>query len=266
MRKATLRNWMTPVLGLVAAASAGAVLAGAEFSAESVQQGPQGQMSSGKMFVGDGRVRSEMSHQGQQMIRISDEKRGVEWILLPDQKKYMERKLADRGSQSPAASSSSADDPCGGMPGLTCTKLGEEDVGGRAAVKWEMTASHQGQSMKSTQWIDKARGVPLRQEMPNGQTVALKFVGEEDLNGRKVEKWEMVATMPGQPETRSMQWFDSELDLAVKQEFPGGMVSELTNIRVGEQPDELFNIPAGYERMTVPKGPPGGGAGEMPRQ
>ena len=42
-------------------------------------------------------------------------------------------------------------------------------------------------------------------------------------------------------------------DLAVRQEFPGGMFSELTNIRVGKQPDELFNIPAGYERMTAPQ-------------
>lgn len=265
MRQAKLRNWMAPALGLAAAASAGVVLAGAEFSAESVQQGPKGQVSSGKMFVGDERVRSEMSHQDQQIIRVTDEKRGVEWILIPDQKKYMERKLAGPDSQSPGAGSSSADDPCGGMPGLTCTKLGEEDVGGRTAVKWEITASHQGQSTTSTQWIDKARGVPLRQEMPNGQTVELKFIAEEDLGGRKVEKWEMVATMPGQPETRSMQWYDPELDLAVKQEFPGGMVSELTNIRVGKQPDELFNIPAGYERMTLPKGPPGGAPGEMPR-
>jgi len=108
--------------------------------------------------------------------------------------------------------------------------------------------------MKSTQWIDKERGVPLRQEMPNGQTTELKLVAEEDLGGRKVEKWEMVATTPNQPETRTFQWFDPELDLAIRQEFPGGMVSELTNIRVGQQPDELFKVPAGYERMSAPQG------------
>jgi len=144
------------------------------------------------------------------------------------------------------------------MPGLTCRNLGEEDIGGRTAVKWEMVASHEGQTMKSTQWIDKERGIPLRQEMPNGQKTELKFIAMEDIGGRQVEKWEMVATMPDQPETRTFQWFDPELDMAVRQEFPGGMVSELTNIRVGEQPDELFNIPAGYERMSAPQGMPGG--------
>ncbi len=244
-------------LGLAAVLSAGIAVAGAEFSAESIQRGPEGDMSSSKMYVGDKRMRTEMSHQGQQVIRVTDENRGVEWILFPDQKKYMERKLGDPVGQPSGEKSSATDDPCGGMPGLTCRNLGEEDIGGRTAVKWEMVAAHQGQSMKSTQWIDKERGIPLRQEMPDGQVSELKLVGEEDLDGRKVEKWEMVATAPNQPEIRSFQWFDPELELAVRQEFPGGMVSELTNIRVGKQPDELFNIPAGYERMESPQGAPG---------
>lgn len=249
MRREKLISGAGLALGLAAAMCTEWVLAGAEFSAESTQQGPDGQMSSGKMFVGDKRMRTEMSHQGQQVIRVTDENRGVEWLLFPDQKKYMERRLAGPAS----GASSPAEDPCGGMPGVTCTKVGEEEIGGRVAIKWEMEASHQGQSMKSMQWIDKERGVPLRQEMPNGQTTELMYVAEEELGGRKVEKWEMVATMPGQPETRSYQWLDPELELAVKQEFPGGMVSELKNIRVGKQPDELFNIPAGYERMTAPE-------------
>jgi outer membrane lipoprotein-sorting protein len=250
-------------VGLLVTASSGRVLAGAEFSAEMVQHGPQGEMSSGKMFVGNKRMRTEMSHQGQQVIRITDENRGVEWVLFPEQKKYMEQKLAEPGGKAGGgAKPKPAEDPCGGMPGLTCRKLGEEDIGGRTAVKWEMVASRQGQTMKSTQWIDKERGVPLRQEMPNGQTTELKFIGKEDIGGRQVEKWEMVATMPNQPETRTFQWLDPELEMAVRQEFPGGMVSELTDIRVGKQPDELFNIPAGYERMSAPQGMPGGPQGE----
>jgi len=143
------------------------------------------------------------------------------------------------------------------MPGLTCRELGEEEISGRAAVKWEMIASHQGQTMKSTQWIDKERGVPLRQEMPNGQTTELSFVAKETLDGRAVEKWEMVATMPNQSPTRTFQWFDPELELAVRQEFPGGFVSELKSVSVGKQPDHLFSIPAGYERISAPQAMPG---------
>jgi hypothetical protein len=83
-------------------------------------------------------------------------------------------------------------------------------------------------------------------------------VANETLDGRAVEKWEMVATMPNQPETRTFQWFDPELELAVRQEYPGGFVSELKNVSVGKQPDHLFSIPAGYERVSAPKGMPEG--------
>ncbi|MCG6860440.1 MAG: hypothetical protein LJE70_04045 [Chromatiaceae bacterium] len=249
-------------VGFLVSVCSGVVLAGAEFSAEMIQHGPQGNLSAGTMFVGDKRIRTEMSHQGQQVIRVTDENRGVEWILFPEQKKYMEQKLSGPGGKKPGAKPKPADDPCGGAPGLTCKKLGEEDIGGRTAVKWEMVASRQGQTMKSTQWIDKERGIPLRQEMPNGQTTELKFVAMENVDGRQVEKWEMVATTPDKPETRSFKWFDPELDLAIRQEFPGGMISELKNIRVGKQPDELFNIPAGYERMSAPRATPGGPPGE----
>jgi hypothetical protein len=243
----------TVALGLILTVSGGVAIADAQFSAEMVQRGPEGEMSSGRMFVGEKRVRVEMAHQGRDLVRVTDENRGMEWMLFPDQKKYMEQKLGGQGGDSRGGGLKPAQDPCGGMPGLSCNKLGEEEVGGRTAVKWEVEASHQGQSVKSTQWIDKERGVPLRQEMPNGQVTDLKFIAEEDLDGRKVEKWEMVSTMPNRPETRTFQWFDPELGLAIRQEFPGGIVSELRNIRVGEQPDELFNVPAGYERMPIPQ-------------
>jgi len=161
------------------------------------------EISAGKLFVGDKRVRTELSQQGQQIIRITDEDRGVEWMLFPDRKKYMERPLGGPGGAIPGTRSIQTKNPCSSMPGLTCRQLGEEKISGRTAVKWEMVDSQQKQTMKSTQWIDKERGVPLRQEMFDGQTTELKFVATEELNGRRVEKWDLVATMPGRPETRT---------------------------------------------------------------
>lgn len=249
-----------PVIGLLVTAFSGpGFAADTEFSAEMSQQGPQEQQISGKLFVSGKRVRTEMSHQGQQTIQITDEDRGVQWLLLPDRKKYLEQKLDGQPGQLPGVNTMQVENPCDGMPGLTCNRLGEEEINGRAAVKWEIIASSEGETVQGVQWIDKARGLPLRQEMPGGlPTMEFKFIAMEQLNGRQVEKWEMTVTMPDQPEKRAFHWFDPELDLTVRREFPGGMVSELKNIRVGEQPDELFSIPAGYERMALPQGMPGG--------
>jgi hypothetical protein len=243
-------------LGFAVAAmsAAGPASAGDEFSAEVVQRGPDGAMSSGKIYKGGKRTRTEMSHQGQQLVRITDEGRGVEWVLFPEQKKYMERQLTGQG----AGERPSAENPCAGMPGVKCRKLGEESVGGRTAVKWEMTVTHQGKLVTATQWIDKERGPAfmLRQEMPEGPKMERELVGQESLDGRQTEKWKIVMTQPTGQAVSTFEWYDPQLELAIKQEFRGGVVSELRNIRVGEQPDHLFSIPAGYERVNMPQGAP----------
>jgi len=253
-------------LGLTAAGASLAQTAPPQFSAELVQQGPNGQTSTSTMYVGDERTRIEMSQQGQDVIRITDQKRHVEWILFPQQHKYMEHQLPPGPPEHLGATRPSpAADPCAGMPGMTCHKLGDETINGRVAVKWEMEMTREGETMKSTQWIDKDRGVPLRQEFPNGQTIDLKYIGPDTLDGREVEKWEMVTTVPNRPPMHAFQWYEPALKLMVRQEVPGGFSTELKNIQVGKQPDHLFSIPAGYERISGPGGIPAGpGSGPEP--
>jgi hypothetical protein len=239
----------------LAAVYAVAAADGPQFSAEMHQRGPGAQESSGKMFVADGKVRIELTAEGQNMVRITDEQRKVEWVLFPDQKTYLERTAGPdqdgRPAKSPAAF---AEDPCYGVPGLTCRKVGDEAVSGRPSAKWEITGKQDGKVVTTTQWIDKERGIPLRQDFPDGGSMVLALQGKETIAGRGVEKWEVVVEAPGRQATHAFQWYDPELKLAVRQEFPGGAVSELKNIRVGKQPDDLFVVPAGYTRVQTPKG------------
>ncbi len=259
---------MTRQLGLVlfasalcvGFASAGADDAGAQFSAEMVQRGPDGQTTSGKMYVGDGKTRMEMSQDGREIVRISDQERHVDWVLFPDQKSYLERSAAPGSEGAAVQKTPSAEaDPCAGIPGLTCRRVGEEDVGGRAAIKWEMSATEQGETLTGAQWLDVERGLPLKSVAPNGQTMELKLLGTETIDGRQVEKWQATVQVPNQQPVESFQWYDPELKLAVRAELPGGVVSELKDVRVGTQPDSLFVVPAGYTRVTMPQ------AGEQPQ-
>ncbi len=240
------------VLGLSMVQSAGAGESGAAFSADMVQMRGDSVESAGKIYVAEGRVRTEMDQDGRQVVRISDRKRGVEWILFPDQHSYMERGENTGPAGRPAETDVSAQDPCAGVPGLVCRKIGEETIDGRPAVGWEMTSTQQDQTLKGEQWIDQERGVPLRQLMPDGQKMELNLLGAETLEGRSVEKWEMVVSAPNRESARSLQWYDPELKLAIREEFPGGLVSELKGIRIGVQPDSLFTVPAGYQRITMP--------------
>lgn len=245
------------VLSLLATTAA-AELAGVEFSAKVLSLAPDGQTSTGRMFVGDGRMRMEMAQDGREIVRISDQNRRAEWILFPDQQTYLEHGAPSEPAAPAGGSASAADgaDPCAGTPGMTCRRIGEETIAGRPAVKWEMAATHEGQTLTGTQWIDVERGMPLKQELPNGPTMELRLLGSEEIGGRAVEKWEMRVMAPDQPVSTTLQWYDPQLRLAIREEFPGGFVRELTEIRVGPQPDHLFTVPAGYTRAEPPQPAP----------
>ncbi|MES9965000.1 MAG: DUF4412 domain-containing protein [Candidatus Sedimenticola sp. 20ELBAFRAG] len=224
-----------------------------QFSAEISQKGQRGEVSSGRIFVGTDHMRTEMQQAGQQVIQIINNKTNTSWILYPSQHSYMEM----QGRGTPQAQAKQGDvNPCQGLREAKCKNLGQESVNGREATKWEIQLSQQGKSYQSVQWLDKERGILLRQESSNGQRSELKMLGLEKLGNRTVEKWEMTVANGNQPAQRTYRWFDPELNLAVREEFPGGFVREMKNINVAPQDPGLFTLPAGYKKITPQQGRP----------
>jgi hypothetical protein len=139
------------------------------------------------------------------------------------------------------------------MPDITCKKLGTEKVNGRSADKWEFENTTQAQSGKMLYWLDHERRIPIRQMLPDGSIIEMRLVGNEKINGRDTEKWEIsMKRVGGQPRV-THQWYDPELETNVREEQPGGFARELSNISIGAQPAELFVVPAGYKEMTIPQ-------------
>ncbi len=223
---------------------------GAQFSADAVQVLPQGQRMTGKMFVGSERVRTEMERNGQTVVEIISPKSGTAWLLLPANRVYLER------SAEPAVAAMAENgkgNPCAGSPGNACRKVGEERVNGRATVRWEITGNVQGHAVHTVQWIDVEHGFPVRQEIQGRPVFELRFVGSEDLAGRRTEKWASAMHTPDGSVERGLQWYDPRLNTAIRQEMPGGYLRELTNIREGEQPAHLFTTPSDYKKVdTLP--------------
>jgi hypothetical protein len=147
--------------------------------------------------------------------------------------------------------------PCEGVPASSCRKLGDEKINGRNAAKWSVSVNQQGKTASSTQWIDRQRGILLRQEMPDGGLIEQKMVGVERLGNRNVEKWAMQVTQGKGQSQRSYSWFDPELNLAIREEYPGGYLREMRNIRVGAQDARLFTIPAGFKKVSPRQQPQG---------
>ena len=81
-----------------------------------------------------------------------------------------------------------------------------------------------------------------------------KKVGTEKLKGYRCEIYEMQRPEMG----KTKFWWVKKLGMPIKSlsETPMGKAStELDNIKEGAQPAKLFQVPAGYTKMNMPKMP-----------
>jgi hypothetical protein len=218
-----------------------------EFSTEAVQFNQQGQIRTIVMYVGQDAIRREYTAQGQKIIEILRAGDGMMYTLFPAKKAYMQIKTP---GVSPFFKSGAVDtNPCKASKQDTCKHLGKEKVNGRVADKWEVSRKQGNQVVRALMWVDVERGQALRQFFPDGTVVEMQKSGDAKLYGRKTEKWEMTVKRPDGKSSRSLQWYDPELGIVVREEIPGGFVRELRKIKIGKQPNELFKIPSEYRKM-----------------
>lgn len=218
-----------------------------EFSAETYQKTPDGKVRTGKMYVGKQHLRSETASGTGQVISILDQQHGRQLLLFPARRGYTEKVAT--GSLTSFGSNTEFN-PCSGLVGAKCERLGDVQLEGRDAVKWKIALEQQGKTRMMVQWIDKRRDIPLRSEMSGGQSMSMNMVQLDVLEGRTVEKWESVYDEPGGKEPqKSYQWYDPGLDLVIREELPGGYLRALTKIKVGPQAEELFEVPKGWSRV-----------------
>lgn len=127
--------------------SAGAAFA-QEFSAEMISTGEEGSFK-GKIFVGNDKTRVEAP--GTITITRMDQK--VVWVIMPNEKAYIEQPF------SPKSMVASREN----FPGeLERTFLEKELVGGKTALKYEVTYQVGGMTEHIFQWVDEATKIPVK--------------------------------------------------------------------------------------------------------
>lgn len=157
----------------------------AEFSGDMVNTSKAGVVNQ-KFFISGDKTRME-SPQGIAIARL-DKK--VMWMLMPQQKMYME------------------------MP------------------------------------LDPYR-VPATSEKYPGE-IERTLMGKETIDGRMTDKYRIVYTAAG-IKTTIFQWFAPDIGIPVKTAAEdGSWMMEYKNINMGNQPDSLFELPAGYSKMEMP--------------
>ncbi len=159
-----------------------AVAQAVQFSATAVQTAAEGKTMTSKLYVGDGVVRTETSHEGQTRISIMDKKRRIAWMLNPEKQEYVERRGPAPSAQDKPSRPQVPDEPGSpcqeGREGFTCNKLGVENINGRQTEKWEFITTQQGQTMRAIFWFDRKLRTPVRKEFPGSHVSELRDIRE----------------------------------------------------------------------------------------
>lgn len=83
--------------------------------------------------------------------------------------------------------------------------------------------------------------------------VTKTLVGEEDVAGRKTQKYRVTINDNGE-NFSMLQWVDKETSVPVKSASEDGKWSyEYVNLKVGPQTADLFELPAGFNKMAMPQ-------------
>jgi outer membrane lipoprotein-sorting protein len=97
---------------------------------------------------------------------------------------------------------------------------------------------------------------PLMVEEKVKGEVSRKKIGSETVNGHPSTKYEVTAKTDDKV-TQIHQWWATDIHFPVKTAAVDGSWSmEYRDIKIGSQPDSLFEVPAGYKKMSIP-GMPG---------
>ncbi len=84
-----------------------------------------------------------------------------------------------------------------------------------------------------------------------------KEVGKETIDGHPTKKY-LISYQIGNKKDQVYQWIASDIHFPVKTSaVDGSWTQEFKNIKIGPQPDSLFELPLGYTKMKMPQMPGG---------
>jgi hypothetical protein len=108
----------------------------------------------GKVYVKNNKMRNEVEAAGLASIHIMRPDKKLIWIIMPQQKAYMEMPLSQEAQQKMMILPENAK--------TSMKKVGADTINGYACDKYETVMTHQGKTMKVFTWIAPDLGLPIR--------------------------------------------------------------------------------------------------------
>jgi hypothetical protein len=106
------------------------------------------------------------------------------------------------------------------------------------------------QNMYMEQPMDPDSVAGAAEKMPG--ELSRTLIGPDTADGKPVDKYRVTYTSK-QGETSILQWIDPAINIPLKTAAEdGSWTVEYKNLTVGAQPDDLFNVPAEYNKFMMP--------------
>lgn len=217
------------------------------FEANIKKSGPDGSLVEGRLFASGPQLRVEAITPTGPQISLLNRDTLKQVGMDPGSRTYSETQILEDFKPLFGVIRCNHELPCLTPSASDCVDLGDTMLNGRLAKRWLKTRGPGGYRQ---QWVDVERGWVLRSHAPGlKMLMSLRFAGLETLEGRLVEKWERRQDIAFRPPEVSWFWYDPALELVVREEWMGGYVQAISNIRPGVQPGWLFQVPAEYRRL-----------------
>jgi hypothetical protein len=85
--------------------------------------------------------------------------------------------------------------------------------------------------------------------------ISRKLIGSENVNGHPSDKYEITYKEKNEVQ-RVYQWMAKDINFPIKTAaIDGSWSSEFKNIKIEKQPDDLFEVPSGFQKMSMPSMP-----------
>ncbi|MEW6615889.1 MAG: DUF4412 domain-containing protein [Thermodesulfobacteriota bacterium] len=98
--------------------------------------------------------------------------------------------------------------------------------------------------------------IKMAKEKVKGE-VSRKKVGSETIDGHPSTKYEVTAKVDDNL-TQTYQWWATDINFPIKMAaLDGSWVMEYQDVKLGSQPDSLFEAPSDYKKMSIPGMPAG---------
>ncbi|MDR3588746.1 MAG: hypothetical protein P4N41_03705 [Negativicutes bacterium] len=94
--------------------------------------------------------------------------------------------------------------------------------------------------------------IPVVSESVGNVQVDRQLLGSEVIDGRTANKYRVTTTVKGKS-TVTYQWLGADSGIPLKfSDEKGQFIQEYRNLVVGPQDPSLFEVPAGYQKMSIP--------------